>query len=152
MGLIPFCAMEQLGFKTTSPDPYYYISEHLDICVLSELRSEDVKMVEKDKKYYVISGKDFTSNFVFEVNKIPQKQCGKPTPTYTTNYDSLYMARLSEGFDTDTRINPVREKNGATKVLQSLEFPEKNDDVGQSYKHKPLMEATQLQQRKNADG
>ena len=98
MGLIPLCAMEQLGFKTTSPDPYYYISEHLDICVLSERRAEDVKLVEKDKKYYVISGKDFTSNFVLEVNKIPRNNAESPrllTQQTTIHFIWLDSARVS---------------------------------------------------------
>ena len=89
MGLILPCALEELGCETTSLDPYDYIWDYPDNCVLSILRTEDVNMVKQDRKYYVISGKDSTSKFVFEVKNNPQKHCGKPTPIYPTNYDSL---------------------------------------------------------------
>ena len=101
-------------------------------------------MVKQDTKYYVISGKDSTSKFVFEVKNNPQKHCGKPTPNYPTNYDSLYMARLSEGFDMNTERNLGREKNGATKILQYL-GPKAKNDFGQLYAHNPHLEGTQLQ-------
>ena len=120
MGLILPCALEKHGCETTSLDPYAYIWDYPDNFVLSVLRTEEVNMVKQDTKYYVISGKDSTSKFVFEVKNNPQKYCGKPTPIYPTNYDSLYMARLSEGFDMNTGRNLGREKNGATKILQYL--------------------------------
>ena len=120
MGLILPCALEELGCETTSLDRNAYIWDYPDNCVLSILRTEYVNMVEQDRKYYVISGKDSTSKFVFEVENNPQKHCGKPTLIYPTNYDSLYMARLSEGFDMDTGRNLGREKNSATKIVQYL--------------------------------
>ena len=144
MGLILPCALEELGCETGSLDPYAYIWDYPDNCVLSVLQTEEVNMAKQDTKYYVISGKDCTSKFVFEVKNIPQKHCGKPTPIYPTNYDSLYMARLSEGFDMDTGRNLGREKNGATKILQYL-GPQTKKDFGQLYAHKPQLEGTQLQ-------
>ena len=102
-------------------------------------------MVKQDTKYYVISGKDSTSKFVFEVKNNPQKQCGKPTPIYPTNYNSLYMARLSEGFDMDSGRNLGREKNVATKILQFL-GPRAKNDFGQLYAHNPQLVGAQLQQ------
>ena len=144
MGLILPCALEELGCETTSLDPYAYIWDYPDNCVLSVLRTEEVNMVKQDTKYYVISGKDSTSKFVFEVKNNPQKHCGKPTPIYPTNYDSLYMARLSEGFDMNTGRNLGREKNGATKILQYL-GPQAKNDFGQLYAHNPQLEGTQLQ-------
>ena len=141
MGLILPCALEELGCKTTALDPYAYIWDYPDNCVLSVLRTEEVNMVKQDTKYYVISGKDSTSKFVFEVKNNPQKHCGKPTPIYPTNYDSLYMARLSEGFDMNTGRNLGREKNGATKILQYL-GPEAKNDFGQLYVHNPQLEGT----------
>ena len=36
-------------------------------------------------KYYIISGPDSTTKFVFEVKKHPQKHCGKPTDIFPTN-------------------------------------------------------------------
>ena len=126
MGLILPCTLEELGCETTSLDPYAYVWDYPDNSVLSILRTEDVNMVKQDRKYYVISGKDSTCKFVFEVKNNPQKHCGKPTPNYPTIYDSLYMARLSEGFDMDTGRNLGREKNSATKILQYLGPREKN--------------------------
>ena len=148
VGLILPCALEKLGCETTSLDPYAYIWDYPDNCLLSVLRTEEINLVKQDTKYYVISGKDSTSKFVFEVKNNPQKHCGKPTPIYPTNYDSLYMARLSEGFDMNTGRNLGREKNGVTKILQYL-GPEAKVDFGQLYAHNPQLEGTQLQQADN---
>ena len=117
-GLILPRALEELGCETTSLNPYAYIWDYPDICAISIFRTEEVIMVKQGKKYYVISGADSSSKFVFEVKNKPQKHCGKPTSFYFTNYDSLYMGRLSEGFVMDTGRNLGRDKNGATKILQ----------------------------------
>ena len=85
---------------------------------------------------------------MFEIENFPQKRCGKPTPIYTTNYISLYMARFSEGFDMETGRNLGREKNGATKILQRLRPLEKSD-FGQLYEHNLKLERTQFQQAGN---
>ena len=148
MGSILPCALEELGCETTSLDPYAYIWDYPDNCVLSVFRTEEINMVKQDTKYYVISGKDSTSKFVFEVKNNPKKHCGKPTFIYPTNYDSLYMARLSEGFDMNSARNLGREKNCATKILQYLE-PKAKNDFGQFYAHNPQLEGTQLQQADN---
>ena len=145
MGLILPCALEELGCETTSLKPYAYIWDYPDNCLLSVLRKEEVNMVKEDTRYYDFSGKDSTSKFVFEVKNNPQKHCGKPTPIYPTNYDTLYMARLSGGFDMDSGRNLGREKNEATKILQYL-GPRTKNDFGQLYAHNPQLEGTQLQQ------
>ena len=98
-------------------------------------------MVKQHNKYYVISGSDSTSKFVFEVKNNPQKHCGKPTPIYPTNYDLLYMAQISEGFDMDSGRNLGREKNGATNILQYL-GPRQKSDFGQLYAHNPILAGT----------
>ena len=144
MGLILPCALVELSCETTSLDPYAYIWDYPDNCVLSVLRTEEVNMVKQHTKYYVIGGKDSTSKFVFEVKNNPQKHCGKPTPIYPTNYKSLYMARLSEGLDMNTGRNLGREKNGATIILQYL-GPRAKNDFGQLYAQNPQLEGTQLQ-------
>ena len=107
-------------------------------------------MVEQGKKYYVISGADSSSKFVFEVRNNPQKPCRKPTSIYPTNYDSLYMDRLSEGFDMDTGRNLGRDQNGATRVLQYL-GPKEKGDFGQLYAHNPKLEGTQKLQTMDPD-
>ena len=45
------CALEELGCETTSWDPYAYIWDYPDNCVLSVLRSEDANMVKQGTKY-----------------------------------------------------------------------------------------------------
>ena len=78
-------------------------------------------MVKQRTKYYIISAPDSTTKFVFEVKNNPQKQCGKPTDIYPTNYDSHYVAIISGGFD-------VRSgRNGATQLLQYI-APTENAD------------------------
>ena len=49
------CALEELGCETTSLNPYAYIWDYPDNCVLSVLRTEDVNMVKEGTKYYIIS-------------------------------------------------------------------------------------------------
>ena len=84
-------------------------------------------MVNQGKKNYVISGANSSSNFVFEVKNNPQKHCGKPTSIHPANYDSLYMDRLSEGFDMDSGRNLGHNQNGSTKLLKYLGPKEKGD-------------------------
>ena len=89
------CALEELGCETTSLDPYAYIWDYPDNCVLSVLRIEDVIMLKQGTKNYITSGHNSTTKFVFEVKKSPQKHCGKPTDIYPTTYDSLYVAIIT---------------------------------------------------------
>ena len=41
------CALEELACETTSLDPYAYIWDHTDNCVLSLVRTEDVNMMKQ---------------------------------------------------------------------------------------------------------
>ena len=41
------CALEEIGCETTSLDPYAYIWDYPDKCVLSVLRTEEVNMVKQ---------------------------------------------------------------------------------------------------------
>ena len=136
------CALEELGCATTSLDPYVYIWDYPVTCAISFLRTEEVNMVEQGKKYYVISGADSSSKFVFEVKNNTQKHCGEPTSIYPTNYESLYIDRLCEGFDMDTGRNLGRDQKGATKILQYL-GPKEKGDFGQLHAHNPKLEGTQ---------
>ena len=149
-GLYLPCALEELGCETTSLDPYAYIWDYPDNCAISILQTEEVNMVKQGKKYYVISGAESSSKFVIEVKNNPQKHCGKPTSTYPTNYESLYMDRLSEGFDMDTGRNLGRAQNGATTILQYL-GPKEKGDFGQLYAHNPMLEGTQKVQTADPD-
>ena len=44
------CALEELGCETTSLDPYAYIRDYSDNCVLLVLRTEEVNMVKQRSK------------------------------------------------------------------------------------------------------
>ena len=120
------CALKELGCETTSLDPYDYIWDYPDNCVLSVLRTEEVNMVKQGSKYYIINGPDSTNKFVVEVKNNPQKHCGKPTDCYPTNCDSLYVAIISGGFDLRSGRNLRKERNGATQLLQYIPHTENN--------------------------
>ena len=149
-GLMLPCALGELGCEITSLDHYVYIWDYPDICATSILRTEEVNMVKQGKNYYVISGADSSSKFGFEVKNKPQKYCGKPTSIYFTNYDSIYMDRVSESFDMATGRNLGRNQNGATKILQYL-GPKQKSDFGQLYAHNPKLEGTQKIQKADFD-
>ena len=133
--LLP-CALEELGCETTSLDLYAYICDYPDNCVLSVLRTEVVNMGKQGTKYYIISGPDSTTKFVFEVKNNPQRHCGKPTDIYPTNYDSLYVAIISGGFDLRSGRNLDKEGNGATQLLQYIP-PTDNNGFAQLYAYYP---------------
>ena len=130
------CALEELGCETISLDPYAYIWDYPDNCVLSFLRTEDVNMVKQGTKFYIISGPNSTTKFVFKVKNNPQKQFGKPTDFYPTNYDSLYAAIISGGFDLRSGRNLGKERNGATQLLQYIP-PTENNEFAQLYAYDP---------------
>ena len=130
------CALEEPGCETTSLDPYAYIWDYPDNCVLSVLRTEDVNMVKQGTKYYIISRPDSTTKFVFEVKNNPQKRCGKPTHIYPTNYDCRYVAIISGGFDLRSGRNLGKERNGATQLLQYIP-PTKDNGFARLYAYDP---------------
>ena len=130
------CALEELGCETISLDPYAYIWDYPDNCVLSVLRTEDVNMVKQGTKYYIVSGPDSRTKFVFEVKNNPQEHCGKPTDIYPTNYDSLYVAIISGDFDLRSGRNLGKERNGATQLLQYIP-PTENKRFPQLYAYDP---------------
>ena len=130
------CALEELGSSETSLDAYAYIWNYPDNCVLSVLQTEVFNMVKQGTNYYIISGPDSTTKFVFEVKKNPRKHCGKPTHFYPTNYDSLHAAILSGGFDRRSGRNLRKERKGATQLLQYI-APTENNGFAQLYAHDP---------------
>ena len=92
--------LEELGCNTTSFDPYAYTWEAPDNYVLAIHRKEDVNMIKQGKNnYYFVSGRNNTSQYLFEVKPEPQIFCNKPVQVYPTNYDSLYVVIDFDGFD-----------------------------------------------------
>ena len=53
-------ALEELSLETTSSDPFAYILDYPDDCVLSVFRIEEVIMGKQRTKFYIISGPDST--------------------------------------------------------------------------------------------
>ena len=133
------CALEELGCETTSLDPYAYIWDYPDNCMLSVLQTEDVNMVKQGTKYCIISGPNSTTKFVFEVKNNPQKHCGKPTDIYPTTYVSLYVAIISGGFDLRSGRNLAKERNSATQLLQYIQYipPSENNGIAQLNAYDP---------------
>ena len=114
------CALEKLSCLTISLDPYAYIWDYHDNCVLSILQTEDVNMVKQRTKENIISRPVSTTNFVFENENYPQKQCRKPTDSYPTYYDSFFVAIINGNFDLRSGRNLVKERKGATQILQYI--------------------------------
>ena len=133
--VLPY-ALEELGCETTSLDPYAYIWDYPDNCVLLVLRTEDVNMVKQGTKDFIISGPNSTTKFVFEAKNNRQKHCGKPTDVYRTNYDTFYVAIISGGSDLRSGRNLGKERNGATQLLQYIP-PTENNGVAQLYAYDP---------------
>ena len=93
-------------------------------------------MVKQWTTYYNISGPNSTTKFVIEVKNTSQKHCGKLTDIYPTNYDSLYVAIISRGFNLRSRRNLGKERNGATQLLQYTPATE-NNGFAQLYAYDP---------------
>ena len=111
------CPLGELGCDTTSFDPYAYTWDATGICVLAIYRKEDVNVIKQAKnKYYIVSGRNNTSQYLFEVKTELQIFCNKPVQVYPTNYDSLYVVNDFGGFDlaSGKRIG----FSGGTKHLQ----------------------------------
>ena len=94
------CPLEELGCDRTSFDPYAYTWDAPDNCVLAIHRKEDVNMIKQGKhSYYIVSGRNNTSQYLFEVKTKAEVVRNKPVQVYPTNYDSLYVVMDFGGFD-----------------------------------------------------
>ena len=129
------CALEKLGFETNSLNQCAYICEYPKNCVLSVRRTEEFDML-KTTKYYNINGADSTTKFVFEVKNNPQKHCANPTDIYPTNYNSVYVALISGGFDLISGLKLGAEPSDATQSLLYRATTE-NDGFPQLYAYDP---------------
>ena len=94
------CPLEELGCDTTSFDPYAYTWDATHNCVSAIHRKQEVNMIKQGKNnHYIISGRNNTSQYLFEVKTKPEVLCNKPVQVYPTNYDSLYVVIDFGGFD-----------------------------------------------------
>ena len=133
-GLQLLCPLEELGCDTTSVDPYAYTWDALDNCVLAICRKEDVNMIKQGKNnYYIVSGRNNTSQYLFEVKTKPEVFCNKPVQVYPTNYDSLYVVIDFGAFDLAS--GKRRGFSGGTQHLQPYQPLVSSD--GKQFVHKP---------------
>ena len=97
-------------------------------------------MVKQVTKYCIISRPALTTKNELEIKNNPQKHCGKPTDIYPTNYDSLYVAITSGGFEIRSGRNLSKERNGDAQLLQYI-APTEGNGFAQLYaydaKHTP---------------
>ena len=93
------CPLEGLGCDTTSFDPYAYTWDAPDNYVIAIHRKEDVNMIKQGKNYYVVSRRNNTSQYLFELKTKPEVFCNKPVQVYPTNSGSLYVVIDFGGFD-----------------------------------------------------
>ena len=49
------CKLDELGCYSTSLDPYAYIRDNPDNCILTVLKGEYVDMIKNDDQYYTLS-------------------------------------------------------------------------------------------------
>ena len=88
-GLQLSCPLEELGCHTNSIEPYAYTWDAPHNGVLAIHRKEDVNMIKQGKNnYYPVSGRNNSSQFLFEGKPQPQFFCIEPLQVYPTNYDS----------------------------------------------------------------
>ena len=118
--------LEKLGCDTISFDPYAYTWDAQDNCVLAIHRKEDVNMIKQGKNnYYIVSGRNNTSQYLFEVKTDSQIFCNKPVQVYPTNYDSLYVVIDFCGFDlaSGKRMGlEILRRNTTFTVIPALRF------------------------------
>ena len=128
------CPLEKLGCDTTSFDPYAYTWDAPDICVLAIHRKEDVNIIKQGKNiYYIVSGRNNTSQCLFEVKTETEVFCTKPVQVYPINYDSLYVVIDFGGFD--LACGKKKRFSGGTQHLQHYQ-PSGSSD-GRLFVHKP---------------
>ena len=133
------CPLGEFGCDTTSFDPYAYNWEAPDNCVLVIHWKNDVNMIKQGKNnYYIVSGRNNTSQYQFEVKTEPQFFCNKPIQVYPNNYSSLYMVIDFGGFDLAS--GKRMGFSGGTQHLQHYQ-PSVSSD-GRLFVHKPELTHT----------
>ena len=128
------CPLEELGCDTTSFDPYAYTWDGPDDCVLAIHRKKDVKMIKQRKNnYYIVSGRNNTNQYLFEVKTERNIFCNKPVQLHSTNYDSLYV--VIDFVEFDLASGKRMGFSGGTQHLQYYQ-PSVSSD-GRLFVHKP---------------
>ena len=125
--------LEDLGCDTTSFDPNAYTWYAPDNCVLAIHRKEDVNMIKQGKNnYFLVSGRNNTSQYLFEVKTEPKSFFNKPVQVNPTNYDSLDVVIDFGGFDVAS--GKRMGFSGGTQHLQYYQISVSSD--GKLFVHK----------------
>ena len=127
------CLLEELGCDTASFDPYACTWDAPDNCVVAIHRKEDVNTIIQGKNYYIVSGRNNTSQYLFEVKTKSEVFCNKPVQVYPTNYDSLYVVIDFGGFDLASG-----KRTGFSGGTQHLQYYQPSvSSNGRLFVHKP---------------
>ena len=128
------CLLVKIGCDTTSLDRYAYKWDAPDNCVLAIHREEYVNMIEQGRNnYYIVSGRNNSSQYLFEVKMEPQVFCNEPVQANATNYDSLNVVTDFGGFDLSS--GKRMGFSGGTQHLQYYQPSVLSD--GTLFVHKP---------------
>ena len=128
------CPLEEHGCVTTSFDLYAYTREAPNNCVLATYWKKDVNMIKQEENnYYIVSGRNNTSQNLFEVKREPQFFSNEPVQEYPTNHNSLYVVIDFGGFDIAS--GKRMGFSGRTQHLQYYQ-PSVSSD-GRLFVHKP---------------
>ena len=114
------CKLGELGSDSTSLDPYAYIWDNPDKCILTVLKEEYVNMIKNDDQYYLVSRNDSENKHLFETKNRPQKLRNKPSDVYPTTYESLFVAINYGGFDMKTGGNMIQQEDKVHKMRLPL--------------------------------
>ena len=83
--------LEKLGCDATSFYPYAYTWEAPDNCILASYRKEDINKIKQGKNiYYIVSGRNNTSQCLFEVKTEPKRSSVTNQYKYTRLTTSRY--------------------------------------------------------------
>ena len=96
------CKLDALGCDSTSLNPYAFVWDNPDSCILTVLKDEYVNMIKSDDQYYIGSRNDSENKYLFEIKNRPHMLCNKPSDVYPTTYESLFVAICYCGFDMKT--------------------------------------------------
>ena len=123
------CKLDALGCDSTSLNPYAYVWDNPDSCILTVLKEEYVNMIKSDDQYYIGSRNDSENKYLFEIKNRPHMLCNKPSDVYPTTYESLFVAICYGGFDMKTGRNMIQQVYKVHKMLYTLMTKKKTNQA-----------------------
>ena len=91
--------LDDLGCDSTTLDPYAFIWDKPNNCILTVLKEEYVNMVKNDDQCYIVRRNVSENKYLFGIQNRPKKLCKKQSDVYPTTYESLFVAISYGGFD-----------------------------------------------------